>query len=423
LTPYLNAISQAEFVLAICLFAAAVLVYTHSKRLMLPLSIISLVLVAYAAARAIYWPNIFALRVGLETAYRLVALIAAFELIRFRWARSEIGPWILSLTLLSLHLEWAPINTVIPPGLDLVIDLMLGVSMLLIVFDDSRMRTRRLSVINALTTTITRAQQYGPMMVTALEELQGLMGARAAWFRLLEDGNMVIAQQIGLSQNFLRDRTMMPLDDTQRDVLRDGVPAVLKVSQVADSARPYLQQEKFHHIVMIPVLGKKAPIGMLTLGSRRRLSYAPDDIEFLATSAHQLGLAVENLRLVEQIVRSHRQWSNTFDSIQDVVLLHDAEFNIMKANRSLLQRLNQSSGDIVGNPCESVLPREHANWKGCPYCKGAESSFYEGPDPCFGGFVMVSTSTYTEQNGTQKGTIHVVRDPTDRHAAEEKYRL
>src|SRR5581483_6881539 len=52
-----------------------------------------------------------------------------------------------------------------------------------------------------------------------------------------------------------------------------------------------------------------------------------------------------------------------------------------------------------------------------------ESSFYEGPDPCFGGFVMVSTSTYTEQNGTQKGTIHVVRDATDRHAAEEKYRL
>ena len=423
LTPYLNAISQAEFVLAICLFAAAVLVYTHSKRLMLPLAIISLVLVAYAAARAIYWPNIFALRVGLETTYRLVALVAAFELIRFRWARSEIGPWILSLTLLSLHLEWAPINAVFPPGLDLIIDLMLGVSMLLIVFDDSRMRTRRLSVINALTTTITRAQQYGPMMVTALEELQALMGARAAWFRLLEDGNMVIAQQIGLSQHFLTDRMTMTIDDTQRDVLRDGVPTVLKVSQVVDSARPYLQQEKFHHIVMIPVLGKKAPIGMLTLGSRRRLSYAPDDMEFLATSAHQLGLAVENLRLVEQIVRSHRQWSNTFDSIHDVVLLHDAEFKVMKANRALLQRLNQSSGDIVGNPCEAVLPHEHANWNGCPYCKGSEIPFYEGPDPCFGGFVLVSTSTYSEQNGTQKGTIHVVRDATERHVAEEKYRL
>src|SRR5690348_1749766 len=55
LTPYLTAISQAEFVLAICLFAAAVLVFTHSKRLLLPLAIVSLTLVAYAVVRAIYW--------------------------------------------------------------------------------------------------------------------------------------------------------------------------------------------------------------------------------------------------------------------------------------------------------------------------------------------------------------------------------
>src|SRR5436853_407579 len=85
----------------------------------------ALILVAYAVARAMYWPNVFALRVGLETAYRLVALIAAAQLIHFRWARSEIGPWILSVTLLSLHLEWAPVNAVFPPAYNLMIDLLL----------------------------------------------------------------------------------------------------------------------------------------------------------------------------------------------------------------------------------------------------------------------------------------------------------
>ena len=68
------------------------------------------------------------------------------------------------------------------------------------------------------------------------------------------------------------------------------------------------------------------------------------------------GLAVENLRLVEQILRSHRQWSNTFDSIQDVVLLHDADFHIMKANHALLQRLAQAPADVMGKTCEAVLP-------------------------------------------------------------------
>ncbi len=36
---------------------------------------------------------------------------------------------------------------------------------------------------------------------------------------------------------------------------------------------------------------------------------------------------------------------------------------------------------------------------------------------------MVSTSSYREQGNKQKGTIHVIRDVTDRHLAEKKYRL
>jgi len=419
----LIAISQAEFILAVCLFAASVFVYTHARKLLNALLIITLVLMAFAVVRAMLWPQMFMPRVVLEVAYRLISLAAAVQLIRYRWGRGEIGPWLLAFSLLLLHLEWAPLNVLMPPSLGMMADLILGMSMLLVVFDDSKMRTRRLAVINALTTTITRSQQHGPMMATALEELKGLMRAKAAWFRLLEGDNLVIAQQIGLSPEFLRDRSLIPIDKTVEEVLRDGMPTVIKTAAAPDTMRPYFKEERFNHVVMVPVLGKKSPIGMVTLGSRRRFSYAPDDMEFLATSAHQLGLAVENLRLVEQILRSHRQWSNTFDSIQDLVLLHDSEFHVMKANRALLQRLEQSHSDIVGQPCEEVLPRDRGEWKACPYCRGAEEAFWEGADPCFGGFSMVSTSSYTEQNSNQRGTIHVIRDTSDRRVAEEKYRL
>jgi two-component system NtrC family sensor kinase len=421
--PYLVAISQAEFVLAVALFAGAVFVYTHARKLLLPLLLSSLTLMALAVTRVLWWPDSMTLRVALEVAYRLIAVTAALQVMRFRWGRGEIGPWLLALSLLLLHLDWAPLTRYLPPDIGFLADLVFGLSMLLVVFDDSRMRTRRLAVVNALTTTITRAQQHGPMMLTALEELKALMRADAAWFRLIEGDNMVIAQQIGLSPDFLRDRSVMAVDETHEQVLRDAVPVMIKTSAAGEEMRPYLKQERFHHIVVLPVLGKKSPIGTLTLGTRRRFAYAPDDMEFLATSAHQLGLAVENLRLVEQILRSHRQWSNTFDSIQDLVLLHDSEYRVMKANYALLQRLEQAPADVVGNLCESILPHKHGEWSGCPYCRGSEEAFHEGPDPCFGGYVMVSTSTYTEQGSKQKGTVHVVRDIADRRLAEEKYRL
>ncbi|MFZ0801853.1 MAG: GAF domain-containing protein [Terriglobales bacterium] len=418
----LVAISQSQFILAVSLFTCAVFVYSHARKLLFPLLAFSILLIAYAAARAFFWPDSFELRVGLEVGYRIITFAAAIQLVRFRWARWEIGPWLLTVSLLMVHLDWDPFSVYLPPGFGLVTDLLFGASLLMVVLDDSRLRTRRLGVVNALTNSISRAQQYGPMMVTALEELKRLMHAKAAWFRLFEGDQMVIVQQIGLSQDFLRDRGVVPTDDKFERTLSGGAALVVRTSASDDYVRPSLKKEGFEHCVLVPVLGKKSTIGVLTLGSAHRLSYTPDDLEFLATSAHQLGLAVENLRLVEQILRSHRQWANTFDSIQDLVLVHDSEFRIMKANRALLQHLDQAPADVAGQPCEAVLPHV-SPWSGCPYCNRSGDGFHEIPDPCFGGFSMISTSTYSDQSSSQKGTIHVVRDTSDRRAAEEKYRL
>jgi PAS domain S-box-containing protein len=421
---YALAISHnGEFVLAVGLFAVSVLLYTKAKKLLLPTIIFGVAMVGLSVAQTLLWPEEVSLRIAWEVGFRILAVIAAVQLIRSRWGRWETGTWLLALSMILLHLDWVPVPLHLPAGVELLGELLLGVSMLLVVFDDSRARTRRLAVVNALTTSIARATQSGPMLVTALEELKKLMNARAAWFRLQEDSRMVINQQIGLSTEFMLTRNSVPLDDTLRAVLQDTKPTVIRAGSAESDVKEALRQEKFHHVLMVPVRGKKAAIGILSMGSRHWRSYTAEDLEFLETSAHQLGIAVENVKLMEQVLRSQRQWVNTFDSIQDLILVHDAEFNIMKVNQALVQRLNLAPAAVVGNPCESLLPRSQEQWKGCPYCSRGDVDFVEGSDPCFGGYSLVSTSSYTDQNSKQKGTIHVIRDTTDRRAAEEKYRL
>ncbi len=419
---YINAISQAEFVLAICLFAAAVFIYTHRRRLLLPLALTSLMLISFAAARALLWPEINSLRIVLEVSYRVIALTGAISLVRFRWARWELGPWLLCISLFLLHLDWAPISAYLPPDSSLMVDLLFGLSMLLVAFDDVRSRSRRLVAVNALTASIAGARQNAPALGTALNEFKSLMGARAAWMLTLENDRAVIAQQVGLSLDCLRDLSSFPVDETLKTLLAEPGPTVVPTATPSEALRNFLEKENFRHLVIVPVLGKKAVMGALCLGSRHRLSYTPEDVDFLTSIARQLGLAVENLKLVEEILRSHRQWTNTFDSIQDVVLLHDSEFRVMKANHSLLRKLGMAPASVVNKLCEDVLPHQ-SEWKGCPYCRDIQNRFHDGLDPCFGGLSMVSSSSYVEQGSTQKGTIHVVRDITDTHAAEEKYRL
>ncbi len=423
-SPELQAISQAAFVLAVSLFAASILVYTRKEKYIFQLSIITGSIMTLAVARVLYWPDEMVARVPLEIAYRLVAIAAAVQLLRYRWGRFEIGPSLLACGLFFLHLDWTGVTTGVPNGVFLITDLLLGLGMLFTVFDDSRARTQRLGVINSLTSAIARTQQHGPLMQSALDELKRVMEAKAAWFRPGDAEQAVaITNYVGVSAEFLKGANLIHLDETVEKALAEQKPTVVKASAMMPSVQAYLQDEKLDHLVLVPLQGKKGSVGTIALGKAHAYCYSLEEMDFLHTSASQVGIAVENLRLLEQVLRSQRQWMNTFDSIQDAILAHDSEFVITKANEALLQHLGLAPADVMGNTCDEALPHEFAKWTNCPYCSRGDVDFVEGPDPCFGGFSMVSTSSYSEQGGKQKGTIHVIRDTTDRRSAEERYRL
>jgi PAS domain S-box-containing protein len=417
----LVAFTQADFVLAIGFFAVAGLVSAQAKRLLTIVLAASWVLLVCAVMRPFYLPNSRLLGEILEVSCRLIAIVSAVELVRYRVGRSGIGPWLFGTGLLTLNFHWAPYTSHIPSEAYLLAEVLFGSSMLLVVLDDAKLRTRRLAVLNELTITIARSQNHAPMMQTALEKLKTVVGAKAAWFQLLEGDRLVPTQHAGMSPEFLRALTQAPPDEAQMGFLHANRAVILRLSDVAMLEREQLQKQGIHHVVLLPVQGKKSLVGLVSLGCSRSLRHNREELEFLETAAQTLGIAVENLRLLEQVLRSQRQWMNTFDSIQDLILAHDADYRILKTNQSLLQRLEKAPADVLGNLCQEVLPRKRA-WNGCPYCERG-MGLSEGIDPCFGGQSVVSTSSYAEQGTQQKGVIHVVHDTTERQAAEEKYRM
>jgi len=419
------AFAQADFVLAMALFAAAALMAAQARRALTAVVAVSWVLMVCAVMRPLYFPDSKALGLGLEISCRLIAAGAAVELLRYRFGRIGPGPFLFGAGLLTLNLNWPRFTSHIPSEGYLFAEVLFGSSILLMVLDDSRLRTRRLSVLNELTVTIARGQNHAPMMQTALEKLKAVVGAKAAWFQLMEGDRLVPTQHVGLSPEFLRalgqGMGQAGTDETQARVLQENRVAVMTASDMSEPEREQLGKHGIHHVLLLPVRGKKTVIGMVSLGCSGSLHHTNEELEFMETAAQKLGIAVENLRLLEQVLRSQRQWMNTFDSIQDLILAHDADFRILKTNQALLQRLEQAPADVLGHLCEEVLPQKGA-WSGCPYCERG-SGLTEGMDACFGGQSVVSTSSYAEQGGQQKGTIHVVHDTTARQVAEEKYRM
>src|SRR5580658_6710830 len=248
-----TAFVQAAFVAAAGLFAGAVLVYIRERNLLLPLAVASAIVAGFA----------------LEVSYRIILLTAAIALIRARKGRWEFWAWLLATCLLVQHLSWPPFTDGIPARLVVASDVLLALSMLLVAFGEARARTQRLRVLGALTDSIVRAQQQSGMMETALVELQRLTRSRAAWFRLIDGGQLVATHAVGVSQDFLREAGFADFTESASQILDRGTPVATHRAGASPEDAGLLKSERIHYVVMTPVLGKKAPIGLLVLGSAR----------------------------------------------------------------------------------------------------------------------------------------------------------
>src|ERR1035438_4644022 len=294
---YVPAVEQAAFVVAMGLFAGAIFVYIRGRDLLAPLAAITVCVAAFAVARVLLWPDSLPLRVALEVSYLIILLTGAIALLSARRGRWELGPWLLAMCLLTQHLNLPPFTSQVPPSIVVMADALLGLSMLLVVFGEARARGRRLKVLRALTESIVLAQQQGGMMEEALWEWRRSTRSKAAWFRLIEGGNLVATHAVGVSPDFLREASCAELTESVSQILERGKPA--KAHRIGGSPEDagLLKSEKLQYVVMVPVLGKKSPVGLLFLGSAGTRKLTAEEMEFLETCGRQLGIPPGGLLL------------------------------------------------------------------------------------------------------------------------------
>src|SRR6202035_1109016 len=184
---------------------------------------------------------------------------------------------------------------------------------------------------------------------------------------------------------------------------------------------PSVAEPAVREMVTIVLRGKSGPLGILGVGSSREKRFQPDEIAYLVNIGNLLGLTLQNVRFFEQLTTVQKQWAYTFDSIGDPILVHDGQGRILRCNLRLGRLLGRDSQALVGRGVTDLLARKNLSYEMCPYCEGVAGEG-DDSDPWLQGYFLASNSTFTDPAGNLLGTVHVLKDITERKRAEEKYR-
>jgi PAS domain S-box-containing protein len=232
------------------------------------------------------------------------------------------------------------------------------------------------SVGHAFTLALDRAHARGETHLHAqLRELLQVFSRDVSSTTLSAGLEMIC---IGASRLFGADRTSVWLHDRRaRMVVLSASSDVIYLAQdrripTADTLAPAavaLRRERAEmaaagttqegaHTVMvtIPLKGRRRALGTLVMeGVRLEPGSQMDLLERADEMGRELAAAIDNVLLLDAVLRSRRELENTFNSLADLVAVSDQDGLLVSMNVAFLARVGMTQQQLIDRPIADVV--------------------------------------------------------------------
>ncbi len=129
----------------------------------------------------------------------------------------------------------------------------------------------------------------------------------------------------------------------------------------------------------------------------------------------------EKARAEEMNAQSAHDWEDTFNTITDMITIHDKDFTIIRANRAARERLDLSADAKGKAKCFKLFHGTDCPPADCPSCRSialARPVAAESFEPHLNMYVETRAIPRFNNDNQMVGLIHVVRDITQRKHME-----
>jgi PAS domain S-box-containing protein len=169
--------------------------------------------------------------------------------------------------------------------------------------------------------------------------------------------------------------------------------------------------------VTVPLRGTRRALGTIVFdGVRVQPGGELDLLDRADELGGQLAGAIENMQLLDDLIRSRRELENTFDSITNLVAVTDRRGQLTHVNQAFAARRGRSRDELIDKPLADHVGLELASWIAQLESSGA--THREAPasreilDPVLKGPFMVTVTDLVNPERERVGRVLVARDLT-----------
>jgi signal transduction histidine kinase len=169
--------------------------------------------------------------------------------------------------------------------------------------------------------------------------------------------------------------------------------------------------------VTVPLRGTRRALGTIVFdGVRVQPGGELDLLDRADELGRQLAGAIENMQMLDDLIRSRRELENTFDSITHLVAVADRRGYLTHVNQAFAARLGRPREDLLDKPLADHVGPELAAWIGRLESSAAPENdtpaSREITDPMLNGPFMVTVTNLVNADRERVGRVIVARDLT-----------
>jgi two-component system NtrC family sensor kinase len=237
-------------------------------------------------------------------------------------------------------------------------------------------RNQELHTLNTIAELITQAMNLTDILPRVLRQTLKLIPARGAALYLLRDNPPCLELQS--QENAGQLITSMPIDAQEcQPVLEDEVADLpSSLLEAACGRMSFFACEEERNCLNVPLICRGKVMGVMTFVEVDFQEITPERRELLLCVGQQIGITIESLQNVEQLVHSKDLLQSVFDGITDMMVLLDRDLRIKMVNRAYLQHYGMDLGEVLDQPC---LPATAA--PGSPLSPGSLKEIFQSRKP------------------------------------------